>query len=174
LGAIVITDSSCAAFQAQLLIPEQRQLYDYWLDRARGRTMPDRADISPTHFPRLLPFISLIEVDTAANRYKVRLAGTRLRDFYDQEITGHYVDALDWGDKRDYWMTAYTRIIEEAKPAQGIVRGPRVQKEHLVQFWLKLPLMVRGTGVGMILCYDAFVSASEVDDNEISALAAVG
>lgn len=133
--------------------------------------MPERADISPAHIPRLLPFISIVEVDSASNRYRVRLAGTRLREFYDQEITGHYVDELDWGDKRDYWMAAYTRIIEEAKPAQGIVRGPRVQKEHLVQFWLKLPLMVRGTGVGMILCYDTFVSASEVDEDRERALA---
>jgi PAS domain len=170
----VITDSSCAAFKAQLIIPEHRQLYDYWLEMARGRTMPERGDISPTHIPRLLPFISIIEIDSASNRYRVRLAGTKLRDFYDQEITGRYVDDLDWGDKRDYWMAAYTRIIEEAKPAQGIVRGPWVQKEHLVQFWLKLPLMVRGTGVGMILCYDAFVSAAEVDDNETSVLAAAG
>lgn len=134
--------------------------------------MPERADISPTHFPRLLPFISIVQIDTVSNRYKIRLAGTRLRDFYDQEITGHYVDELDWGDKREYWIAAYTRIIEEAKPAQGIVRGPRVQKEHLVQFWLKLPLMVGSAGVGMVLCYDTFVSAAEVDDNSVNALAA--
>jgi PAS domain len=154
-----------------LLIPEQRQLFNYWLEKSRGRPMPERADISPAHIPRLLPFISIVEVDSVSNRYRVRLAGTRLREFYDQEITGRYVDELDWGDKQDYWMAAFSRIIEEGKPAQGIVRGPRVQKEHLVQFWLKLPLMVRGTGVGMILCYDTFVSAAEVDDNRESALA---
>lgn len=147
------------AFRAQLVLPEQRQLYDYWLEKASGRAMPRRADIHPAHFPRLLPHISLIEV--AEGRCRVRLAGTRLRDVYDREITGLYVDALDWGDKHDYWLAAYKRTIEERKPSQGIVRGPKVNKEHLVQYWLKLPLCdAAADGVGMILCLDLFHSAS--------------
>jgi PAS domain len=149
------------AFRAQLVIPEQRQLYDYWVARAGGRAMPDRSDISPSDFPRLLPFVSLIDIERSSGRCKVRLAGTRLRDIYDRETTGLYVDDLDWGDKRDYWLAAYARILDDGKPAQGVVRGPRVQKEHLVQFWLRLPLGVEGGRVGMVLSYDMFQSASE-------------
>jgi hypothetical protein len=148
------------AFRAQLVVPEQRQLYDYWLDKAAGRPMPDRRDIHPADIPRLLPYVSLIEV--ADGRCRVRLAGTRLREVYDREITGLYVDLLDWGDKRDYWLAAYRRPIQEGKPAQGVIRGPRVHKEHLVQYWLKLPLCCPNTeGVGMILCLDHFQTATE-------------
>jgi hypothetical protein len=150
-----------AAFRAQLVIPEHRQLYDYWVERSAGRRMPQRRDISPAHFPKLLPYVSLVEI--ANGRYRIRLAGTRLRDIYDCETTGLYLDELDWGDKRDYWLAAYRRIAAEGKPAQGAVRGPRTQKEHLVQFWLKLPLAVDADRVGMILCYDAFVPAVEVE-----------
>ena len=76
--------------------------------------------------------------------------------------SGLCVDDLDFGNKRDYWMAAYQRTIEEGKPTQGVVRGPRVNKEHLVQYWLKLPLCrTGGAGVGMILCLDHFQSASE-------------
>src|SRR5262249_13341959 len=139
-----------AAFKTQLVIPEQRQLYDYWIEKAAGRRMPDRRDINPLHFPRLLPFVSLVEIGNSG-RYRIRLAGTRLRDIYDCETTGLYLDELDWGDKRDYWLAAYHRIAAEGKPAQGAVRGPRTQKEHLVQFWLKLPLTVNAERVGMIL-----------------------
>ena len=143
------------AFRAQLVLPEQRQLYDYWLEKASGRAMPDRTDIHPAHIPRLLPHVSLIEV--AGGRCRIRLAGTRLRDVYDREITGLYVEDLDWGDKRDYWLEAFRRTVEEGKPAQGVIRGPRVHKEHLVQYWLKLPLTLEGTqGVGLILCLDHF------------------
>ena len=151
--------STHAAFRTQLIIPEHRQLYDYWIEKAAGRRMPERRDISPAHFPRLLPFVSLIEI--GAGRYRVRLAGTRLREIYDCETTGRYLDELDWGDKRDYWLTAYQRIATEGKPAQGAVRGPRTQKEHLVQFWLRLPLTAGEERVGMILCHDAFVPAAE-------------
>ena len=143
-------------------MPEQRQLYDYWIGKASGRPMPERSDIHPAHIPRLLPNISLIDVDPLNGECRVRLAGTRLRDVYDREITGLCVDDLDFGNKRDYWMAAYQRTIEEGKPTQGVVRGPRVNKEHLVQYWLKLPLCrTGGAGVGMILCLDHFQSASE-------------
>jgi hypothetical protein len=149
------------ALRAQLVVPEQRQLFDYWVEKAAGREMPDRIDISPSHFPRLLPYVSLIDVEAPEGPYRVRLAGTRLRDIYDREITGLCLDELDWGDKTQYWMEAYRRIVAGRKPAQGIVRGPRVQKEHLVQYWLRLPLRVGRQGVGMILSYDAFLPMVE-------------
>ncbi|MBC8037495.1 MAG: PAS domain-containing protein [Rhizobiales bacterium] len=150
------------AFRAQLVVPEQRQLYDYWIEKACGRPMPDRSDVHPAHIPRLLPNISLIDVDPGDGGCRIRLAGTRLRDVYDREITGLGIGDLDFGDKRDYWMQAYRRTIEEGKPTQGVVRGPRVNKEHLVQYWLKLPLCRTGcAGVGMILCLDHFQSATE-------------
>jgi hypothetical protein len=153
------------AFRAQLVVPEQRQLYDYWLDKAAGRPMPRRSDISPVHVPRLLPHISLIDVEPSTCRCRIRLAGTRLRDVYDREITGLELEDIDFGDKRDYWETAYRRTIEEGKHTQGIIRGPRVNKEHLVQYWLKLPLArADGDGVGMILCLDHFIPA--LDDEE--------
>ena len=164
--------SAHAAFRAQLVIPEHRQLYDYWIDKSAGRRMPERRDISPAHFPRLLPFVSLVEVAPDTGRYRIRLAGTRLRDVYDCETTGLYLDELDWGDKRDYWLAAYHRIASEGKPAQGAVRGPRTQKEHLVQFWLRLPLAVECDRVGMILCHDAFVPAADVEAPELDRAAA--
>lgn len=119
--------------------------------------MPKRSDIHPAHFPRLLPGISLLEARNAEGRCCVRLAGTKLRDIYERDITGLYVDELDWGDKRDYWLAAYERAFNEAKPVQGVVRAPRQNKEHLVQYWLRLPLAVAGSEeVGMLLSLDCF------------------
>lgn len=155
--------SSELAFRAQLVVPEQRQLYDYWVSRAHGRCMPSREDIRPADFSRLLPNVSLIDVDAAQGRFRVRLAGTRLRDIYDREVTGRYLDELDWGDKGDYWISAYRRVVDNSRPAQGIVRGPRKGKDHLVQFWLRLPLSCDGRSVSMILCYDSFVPTVHLD-----------
>ncbi|MEI7598992.1 MAG: PAS domain-containing protein [Aestuariivirga sp.] len=158
------------AFRAQLVVPEQRQLYDYWLSRAERGGLPTRADINPAHIPRLLPFISLIDVDDALEFSRVRLAGTRLRDVFDREITGLRIEDLDLGPKRDYWLTAYRHTALDGKPTQGIVRGPRVNKEHLVQYWIRLPLGTAGsTGIRMILGLDYFLSGLEDEQRQASA-----
>ena len=155
------------AFRAQLVVPEQRQLYDYWLSRGEGKTMPSRADINPAHIPRLLPFVSLVDVDQDLERSRVRLAGTRLRDVFDREITGSSLQDLDLGAQRDYWMAAYRHTAVDGKPTQGIVRGPRVNKEHLVQYWLRLPLAAQdGSGVRMILGLDYFLSVIEDEERQ--------
>jgi hypothetical protein len=156
----VSIETSNVAFRAQLIIAEQRQLYDYWAAIALGRSMPSRHDISPAHFPRLLPYISLLE--RTAGRLKVRLAGTRLRDIYEREITGLFLDEIDWGEKKAYWEAVYEHVTKTLRPAQGVVRGPRLNKDHLVQFWLRLPLFHDGHPAGMILCHDTFVSAQAV------------
>ena len=151
------------AFRAQLVVPEQRQLYDYWLDCAAGNQMPERGDICPAQIPRLLPYLSLIDVEPDLPRSRVRLAGTRLRDVYDREITGLCIDELDLGGKREYWLAAYRHTVVDGSPTQGIVRGPRVDKEHLVQYWIRLPLArSSGDGVAMVLGLDYFLSV--VDD----------
>jgi hypothetical protein len=156
------------AFRAQLVVPEQRQLYDYWLSRSDGGSLPTRADINPAHIPRLLPFISLIDVEDTLHQSRVRLAGTRLRDVYDREITGLKIEDLDLGPKRDYWMAAYRHTAVEGKPTQGIVRGPRVNKEHLVQYWIRLPLAAGSGKVGMVLCLDYFISGLEEEERQAS------
>ena len=68
------------AFRAQLVVPEHRQLFDYWLECCAGRAMPCRADISPARMGRLLSGISIINVADNVMQSTFRLAGTRLRE----------------------------------------------------------------------------------------------
>jgi hypothetical protein len=158
----VLKKPDSGAFRAQLVVPEQRQLYDYWLEKAAGRSMPSRADIKPTQIQRILPSISLVDVHVELGKSRIRLAGTRLREIYDREITGMCIEDLDWGDKRDYWLASYRRTVEEGVPTQGIIRGPRNHKEHLVQYWLKLPLCGEDCDqIRILLCYDYFMPATE-------------
>ena len=153
-----MTGTSELAFRTQLVIPEQKVLYDYWRKQAKENRLPGRNDISPTGFPRLLPMISLLDVERSPKRYRVRLAGTGLRDIYQNEITGQYLDKFDLGCKSQYWLSACCRVVDSKKPAQGIIKSTIKSQDHLVQFWLRLPLSCDGESVNMILCYDAFVS----------------
>jgi len=149
------------AFKAQLVIPEQRQIFDYWMSRTKEGQLPSRGDINPCDFPRLLPLISLIDVDLVHKRFRVRLAGTQLREHYGRDITGIHLDEVDYGTKTDYWLSAFHRVAYEGRPAQGIVRGCGEDKQHLAQFWIKLPLSEDGKNVSMILSYDVFLPVSQ-------------
>jgi hypothetical protein len=163
--------AASTVFRAQRVVPEQRQLFDYWTEKSGKRAMPSRKDINPAHIPRVLSGISLVDVSPDKASCRIRLAGTRLREIYDREVTGLQIEELDWGDKHDYWIAAYRRTIDEGKPTQGVIRGPRTHKEHLVQYWLKLPLASETGDVGMLLCYDYFQSAS--DDAHMQVMAAL-
>lgn len=161
-------EPSRVAFRAQLVIAGQRQLFEYWLERAAGAPMPSRRDIRPADIPHLLPNISLIEILRTPLRLRFRLAGTRVRDIYDREVTGLYHEDIDWGGQAAYWHSAHMRVADTGRPAQGVVRSLRASKDHLVQFWLRLPLVIDGPEPAMILAYDVSVPVSEMPDAVVS------
>lgn len=150
------------AFRAQLVIPEQRQLFDYWLDKCSEAGPPGRRDISPVDIPRLLPHVSLIDVLSDAGGFRYRLAGSRLREIFDREVTGTLVPATAEDGKPGYWFKALERVVRSSRPVNGALRGVRQASEHLVQFWLRLPLSCHGDGVDMILAHDVCVPVDAV------------
>lgn len=149
------------AFRAQLVIPEQRQLFDYWRAKCGERRMASRADINPREIKRLLPYITLIDVHGAGERLRVRLAGTQLREFFGREITGAYLDDLNLGGRPNYWQASNERLVQ-GLPAQGILPALRPRGEFITRFWLRLPLSGDGSRVNMILGHDAFIFASKL------------
>jgi hypothetical protein len=153
--------ASDLAFRAQLVIPEERQLFDYWRSKCAGRAMPARRDIRPADLSRLLPCISLIDVLQGAERLRVRLAGTQLREIYGRDVTGSYVEDVDLGGRAAYWATSYQRL-RQGLPAQGILPMYQPSGDFMTRFWLRLPLSEDGGRVNMILGYDAFVYAAKL------------
>lgn len=142
------------AFRAQLVMQGQRELFDYWLGSAGGRRMPARSDLDPFKVPRLLPHIGLIDVKDGIDQASFRLAGTRLHDIYGQEITGKRAGEVFCGDQADYWRRIHTGLVTRGGPLSGVVRGPAKGRDHIVLFWLRLPLSEDGGRVDRILCYD--------------------
>jgi hypothetical protein len=142
------------AFRAQLVTQGQRELFDYWLQSAGRRRMPSRSDLDPFSVPKLLPCIGLIDVVAGLHEASFRLAGTRLRDIYGEEITGKRVDHVFTGTCADYWRRVHERVVEHASPSSGVVRGPAEGRDHILLFWMRLPLSQDGCSVDRILCYD--------------------
>ncbi|HEX7777454.1 MAG TPA: PAS domain-containing protein [Parvibaculum sp.] len=143
-------------------MPEQRELYDYWrLKSVEGR-FPTRADIQPAELKPLLPSLSLLDIlgDGILN-LKVRLAGTRLRDYYGVETTGRVLGDFEFGDQRTYWEAAYREVIEAGRPAQGVVPLTPWNQPHVFQFWLRLPLADAEGRIVMVLGHDAFLQSEK-------------
>jgi len=155
--------SSELAFRAQLVMSEQREVYDTWRWAANGRRMPARADLDPATMRHLLPGISILDVGARFDALRYRLAGTRLHDIYGGEVTGQSVFELRLGPKRRYWQAAYRRVVEERMPMQGAVKGPVAGRDHVVLFWLRLPLSDDGETVSKILCHDVGIMPAALE-----------
>ena len=142
------------AIRAQLVLQGQRELFDYWLRSAGARAMPARSDIDPFQVPQLLPNIGLIELKGGVDDAAFRLAGTGLHDIYGQEITGKRVTDVFSGEQAGYWRRIHASVAGIGSPLTGVVRGPAKGRDHVVLFWLRLPLSDDGGRVDRILCYD--------------------
>ena len=162
---------SCDPFRAQLILPEQRQLYDYWsgLAAAGGQVM--RSSVKPRAIPLLLPNISLVQANSDSTQFRYRLAGTKLRDIFYRDVTGLELAEAFSGSAERYWRRTFTRAIETAAPCQGVLRGPQRDKENLVQFWLRLPLYLDSDIPEMILGLDmCFLASDNPDADELKAV----
>ena len=155
--------SGCA-FRAQLVTPGQRELFDYWVRSAGERPMPARSEFDPLKVPQLLPHLGLIDLRNGIDQGLFRLAGTRLRDIYGKEITGKRIDEVFSGDCAAYWRRIHARVAKKGLPAHGVVRGPAEGRDHVVLFWLRLPLSEDGGQVDRILCHDV---AGPIDADQV-------
>ncbi len=154
------------AFRAQLFLKEQQQLFDYWQSHRRGADFPSRECLTPSGLASLLPHVSLIELLPDPDVMRVRLAGSALWDIHGREITGKTLANDDWGGNREYWKRNYTLLRAEPEPATGILRAPAAGKDHMVQYWLRLPVS-NGDGI-ILLGLDICVAASKMDTGLLS------
>ena len=136
------------------------ELLDAWLAWPKQGRLPPRAAFDPVDFPRLLPWIGLIEFDGHPNRHRrydalYRYVGsTRAELFKTTRMTGRYVSSLLDPER---WFGVYDALI--ARRAPLVVRGRpyRVGKAFLRFEMLMLPLCrnddVEGRDIAFNLSY---------------------
>ena len=130
-----------------------KAMYGYWKSKCRDGRPPRRADIDPLDFPRLLPFITLVEAVPDERRYVYRLVGTHEVEMRGNDPTGKAVKDAFYAESADHTISFLDHVARTHAPA--LYRGTyqptstRTQTEDTIF----LPLSHDGAAVNMILVY---------------------
>lgn len=149
------------SFARQLVLPAQRQLFDYWLGLCEEDSWPRREALRPAEFRALMPNLLQIRQLPLPEGLKVEYAGHALWDIYGGELTKSTLIQGCWGQHFDYWRNVYTMLAKARVPMNGHLRNVN-GSDHLVLFWLRLPMEGRD-GSPWLLGLDLAVSVSQLE-----------
>lgn len=128
-----------------------RQLYLYWRAKCRGARLPRRADIDPIEIPKLLRYLTIVEVVPDARRYVYRLVGTQEVEIRGQDPTGKSVAEAYYGPSVEDAHVFYDKVVATGQPVydDSPFIGPdgRYNDDEM----LFLPLSEDGVQVSRIL-----------------------
>lgn len=124
-------------------LPATRALYAYW-DRLRGgRAAPERSELDPGAIRTLLGDVFLLEF-AGANRYLVRLAGTRICTLLGHEWKSRPFAEPFAAEDRPELQALLDGVSNAAVPAVAGITAETQDGRHLDLEMLVLPLRHRG------------------------------
>jgi hypothetical protein len=125
-----------------------RQLAAYWRGKIVDQPVPHRRDIDPADLKPLLPWLIIVEIEAAPFRVLYRLAGTKVVEMNQCELTGRYLDELEEQDSASLTqqgIAAYRLAWAEQRPVYGTYRWPTPSgDEYQVEFAI-FPVIQPGT-----------------------------
>jgi hypothetical protein len=151
-------------FRAQLVLEEQRRLYDVWLDAAKGQPLPTRQSFQPKDFAALLPWISMVD-RVAGGALRVRVAGSQLRDVLAGEPGQRLLCASSGGG-----ADSFERCLATGEPANGADFRSTGKDSGVMCLWLRLPLGQAGA-VEAVIGLDVALTRVRVPDWALSRMA---
>jgi hypothetical protein len=94
-----------------------RDFDGYWRGKMLGARLPSRADIDPAEIKSLLPYLMIVDFETAPFRVRYRLSGTKIDD-YNGVLTNRYLDEVELipPDMQARIVTLYQSVIRERRP----------------------------------------------------------
>ena len=154
-----------------------KNVHTYWLAKRGFRIAPPSSAIQFDEMTAFLPDIALIDVVGDPPRFRYRLCGTRATGAYGEDVTGKFLDEIDFGTlslEKDISVSFFTKIARECRPQFARIRFTKQQDERYVDYErIALPLSEDGRTVNMILCAYAYrrVRLNAVSGNMIKPLA---
>jgi hypothetical protein len=132
-------------------------LLEYWMEKKAGRFAPARRDIHPEEMRELLPHVFLVDVEERPIRFRFRLVGTDIVQSFGIDLTGRYIEELDFSDRPPSMLACYAAVVTTREPSCHAVHFTRGSGRHLSYERMILPLSSDGTAVDMLLggvCFD--------------------
>lgn len=129
-----------------------REMIAYWHAIHPAEGLPGRQHFDPIDIPRLLPNLRMVDVEGRPPRFKTRLMGTVLLDFFGEEHTGHYFDDLYPKFKQSKTYQDLYDVVANRRPnwrrgEPGLV----YEKDFVTVERVYLPLAEDGSTVDMIV-----------------------
>lgn len=135
--------------------PQIRDMLAYWERKRAGRPLPHPADIDPTEIPKLIASIVICDLESNPYRVRFRLAGTRQVHVLGSELTGRYVDEMNWPEG-PFVHRIFAQARDERAPVFGFYYwGFREGTPGASEFGL-FPLSEDGESVTRVLGIDEF------------------
>lgn len=131
--------------------PQLIALYRYWLSKCAGRRAPARADILPEEIRPILPNILILDIVGDVPRLKYRLVGTEFVHIYGAEVTGKFVDEIDFDGMRELIVADYFKVVKECRPSWTRWSFAKDDGRWLEYERVTLPLSQDGATVNMLL-----------------------
>ncbi len=92
-------------------------LYEYWLSiRPTPERLPGRRHLDPLSIPQLLPNLFLLDCVGGPVRYRYRLIGTRVVQFYGADYTGRWLDETAVGFENSPVSAMFGTVLGDGTP----------------------------------------------------------
>lgn len=114
-------------FEQRLRSETLKTLYFYWQNLRAGRPAPARADVDPSDIVTVLPHIGLFDIEENPRRYRIRLIGTRIVSWYGCDLTGRYLDEMDFGVGKSFTFAILDRVADLMVP--GYMSGEYTKQD---------------------------------------------
>lgn len=116
------------------------EMLSLWREKARGRTMPTRNDMTARDLKNLLRHILLFErVQKIPSRYRWRLSGTRVTEVVGHH-TGETLEESVPAEHLERWTQSFDLILASEQPWRFFGRVRIKGREYLHAEHLHMPL----------------------------------
>lgn len=135
--------------------PLIREMLAYWQSKVVGGRLPRPADIDPTEIPKLIASIVICDLEDSPFRVRYRLAGTRQVHILGNELTGRYVDEMNWAEG-PFVHQIFARARDTAAPVFGYYHWNFRERTRGASEFGLFPLSEDGSTVGRVIGIDEF------------------
>lgn len=137
--------------------PILRRAYDYWLEKAAERGIPDRRDLDPGEIKDILPYLSILEiVGSGVDRHhRYRLVGTRVAEALGYNPTNHFIEEFVENGHGDFIKRLLHDVDASARPLYA-ASSFRSSTVGLSTQRILLPFTCGGSDVQQIVIVQTF------------------